>query len=161
MTAYAIAGDVKLTCMKANGQAPKTVVFQCRDTVLVPHEFDYFVGPGSARGNTVIINVTHADGSTRSKEMPYDDQRAISTMRFNLWANVFLQKPLLNLGENRVEYFISKNGTPNTQGEFKSVVKMGGLKACSPEEFYSNNEMDCSEPYTYCQRYFQEKNYCQ
>jgi hypothetical protein len=161
MTSISIAGDVRLTCLSGNDDPARTVAFQCRDTILVPNDSDYFVGPRDMEADQVELTVTRSDGSIRSRQVGYSSARGMSETRFNLWAGSLFQKPLLMLGENKVEFKLSRNGQVVKMGNFDALVRIGGFHQCVASEFYSNTASDCNQPYTYCQRFFREKNYCQ
>ena len=161
MTSVSVAGDVSLTCASNNGGPAQTVAFQCRDTILLPQEYDHFIGPQNTGADQVELVVTRSDGTVRTKQVAYNSGRGISESKFNLWVNSIFQWPLLSLGENKAIYKLSRNGLVIKQGDFMAKVKIGGFNQCQPSQFYSNNPVDCSQPYTYCQRFFQEKNYCQ
>lgn len=158
--AVSAAGDITLTC-NAEARPARTVSFQCRDTILVPTEYDSFRGPAGVQADTVELIALHDDGTSRAKAVSYDSSHGASKVKFNLWVNSFLQSPLLAYGENRVTYRLRTRGVIVNEGLFVSNVKVGGLNQCPSAEYYSNSDLDCDQPYTYCQRFFQDKNFCQ
>jgi hypothetical protein len=157
LNAVAISGLATLTC--SDGQLNRTIVFECRDSSLAPNEFDFFVGPGGLGADSVELNVTHADLSTRSKTLGYTSS-GTSRTRFNLWLNSFVQKPLLAYGENRVDFKLSASGRLIYQGRFSANVRYAGELKCLPGEFFSSNLDDCDQPYTLCRKYFEGNNNC-
>lgn len=160
LSANSVAGDLTLTCTNDAGTS-RTVSFQCRDSILIPVEYDSFVGPAGAQADSVELMVLHEDGSSRVKSLPYEASRGTSRTKFNLWVNTLLQTPILSYGENHVTYTLRLRGALVSQGQFVASVKTGGLNQCPATEYRSNTDSDCDQPYTYCQRFFQEKNFCQ
>lgn len=160
MNAASAAGDITLTC-NSDGGGSRTVSFQCRDTFLVPAEYDSFQGPPGVQADTVELEARHEDGTARAKMVSYDSSRSTSKAKFNLWVNSLLQSPLLSYGENRVTYRLRLRGLVVNEGQFTAKVKIGGMYQCIASEYVSNTDHDCDQPYTYCQRFFQDKNFCQ
>jgi hypothetical protein len=158
--ATSITGEITLTCGPEGGSS-RTVSFECRDTVLYPTEYDFFNGPAGIVADSVELVVVHDDGSTKAKAVNYDSGRSASKAKFNLWVSSLLQTPLLSYGINTTTYKLRLRGIAVNEGNFIANVKTGGLSQCPASQYYSNADPDCDQPYTYCQRYFQDKNFCQ
>lgn len=161
VTAVLSRGSLTLQCQDSMHGGPTMGLFNCEQDLLIPGDFDYFVGPERIQGNQLTLTATHEDGSTRTKNLGYDSAKGQSSDTINLWIYTVLQRPLLDGGLNKVSYSISYKGQQTARGEFNVNVKNGGVKTCSHRGFYfSYNSNDCQNGGNFCQRYFQENNYC-
>ncbi|WP_413943646.1 hypothetical protein [Bdellovibrio sp. HCB-162] len=161
-TASAIQGTVRVFCNGFNGSG--SAVYSCRDVVLDPQAYDYFVGPQDARADKIELTASHEDGSSRSKIVEYDGVRGKSREAFNLWISTLFQKPLLEYGTNNVRYRIySGNRLIEAMGEgnFTALVKRGPARTCPAAQYNSTDVTDCNSQYSICQRYFEEFHNCQ
>lgn len=156
-----IQGQVRVICDGFNGAGSAT--FTCRDVVLEPLAYDYFVGPQDARADKVELIASHEDGSFRSKLVDYNGAQGRSREAFNLWISTLFQKPLLEQGKNTVKYKIYSGGRlleVTGEGTFTVEVKRGVARTCPTEQFDSSDINDCSSQYSVCQRYFEELRNC-
>ncbi|MBV2169813.1 MAG: hypothetical protein KUL82_14000 [Bdellovibrio sp.] len=159
LIATPIQGQVQVQCNGFNGSG--TALYTCRDVVMDPQAYDYFVGPQDARADKVELMAFHEDGSSRSKVNNYDGARGKSRDAFNLWISTLFQKPLLEYGRNTIRYKIfSDNNTPYAQGEFGVVVQRGAARQCPAATYHSTDSNDCNSQYSICQRYFEEYRNC-
>ena len=62
--AAAVEGHVTVSCNGFNGTG--SAIYACRDVVLDPRAYDYFVGPRNVRGANLELRCTREDGSVRS-----------------------------------------------------------------------------------------------
>lgn len=127
----------------------------------MPTEFDHFFGPIDTGATQVELVVKRADGTIRSKVLGYNNKTGLSEGRFNLWMSSVMQKPLFAIGANQVQYRLLQSGRIVAQGQFQASVQGAGSAVCPYKELYSNSSADCDQPYSFCQRYFEERNYCQ
>lgn len=155
-----IEGEISLSCNE-NGMSDYAN-FRCSAEILDPSEFDYFRGPAGVNADKVFLKATRADGSIREKNGSYDSEAGRSSSRFNLWISTVLQRPLLKLGANQVEYRMEKDGQTVDAGNFLVQVNRGEDRSCRyRRHYFSSNMNDCRTGGTYCDRYFSEENYCQ
>jgi hypothetical protein len=148
-------GQVTVSCK--NVSSPAT--FDCWDSSLSPVEFDYFVGP-TINADTVILTVTRADQSERTKDSRYDFRRGVSVDRFNLWSASLFQRPLLADGANRVHYALTLKGSVVLEGDFTATVTRQPTAVCQDQSYNSDDSSDCSNQYAICGRYFEQLHYC-
>ncbi|MNJ91214.1 hypothetical protein D3C87_88610 [compost metagenome] len=157
-----IEGRVDVTCEGFNGSG--FAKYRCRDIVLEPQSYDYFVGPKEPNARKVELRAYHADGSDRSKMSLYDGTNGRSRDSFNLWISTLFQKPLLEVGVNRVTYSLYSDDKSDlkeyTRGEFTAVVTKGTPRLCPATSYNSTDINDCNAQYSVCQRYFEQYNYC-
>lgn len=154
-----ISGQIQIQCQEA-GQF-ETRYSNCYGLLLLPYEYDYFVGPKGVDADTVQLTSVQQDGTSRSKSSGYDSVKARSTSRFNLWIRSLTQAPLLDEGLNTVTYKLNKNGVQKATGQFQVRVIRGTSAQCRDTGYYSSSLMsDCRNPGFICDRYFQERNFC-
>lgn len=160
MQTVSIQGQVNVTC--SNGGLPTTqVTYSCRDTVLEPGAYDYFVGPVIADATEARLHVAHADGSTMDKSFAYDGMQGQSKTLANLWIKTLFQYPLLALGNNDIHFvLLNKRGQSLAVGEFIATVARGNPRACQSTFYNSADPADCDSQYSVCQRYFEQFNNC-
>jgi hypothetical protein len=159
-TAVLSEGQIVVDCRAGN---PSIAYYTCRQEVMVQGEYDYFQGPEKVTADAVTLSAVHADGSRRSKDVGYNASTGKSTKSVNLWILTLFQKPLLDIGPNKVSYKMTKNGKVTGSGVFTANVIDGGRKVCHRRGYYyspgpGNN--DCRTPQNYCLQYFRENNFC-
>ena len=165
LVATPIQGQVRVVCDGFNGSG--TAQYNCRDVVLSPNPYDYFVGPqiSSGFGNErVELMATQEDGTVRVKSAAYDALRGKSREAFNLWISTIFQKPLLNYGANNIRYKIYTAERANevqSEGLFVVTVQKSAGRMCPSVEYTSTDFNDCNSQYSICQRYFDQYKYCQ
>lgn len=159
-TAVLARGEIHVYCPGGNYGGPTSRIYICQREVMVEGEHDYFVGPQGIKADEVVLAARHQDGSSRTKTISYDSSKGRSSKSVNLWILTLLQKPLLDVGENRVTYTLKKNGKVADRGEFIAFVKDGGRKICSRRGYYTGHSGDCNNVESFCSRYFHENNYC-
>ena len=131
-----IRGRVSVSCF---GQRPGFVTYFCEQEILNPGELDYFVGPAGIDADIVELRVVRENGSVKSKSGKYDSAKGRSKDRFNLWIATLLQKPLLDLGKNKVTYQMTKAGNSVAHGNFDvNVARLPGLVCRRPPTPRSN-----------------------
>lgn len=154
-----ISGQIQIQCQEASQF--ETRYSNCYGLLLLPYEYDYFVGPRGIDADTVQLTVVQQDGTSRSKSSGYDSTKARSTSRFNLWIRTLTQTPLLDEGLNTATYKLTKNGVQKASGQFQVKVSRGTSAHCRDTGYYNSSLMsDCRNPGFICDRYFQERNFC-
>lgn len=156
-TAVPIYGELKVQCQDLYGNL-KTSHFQCEDLHLNPVEYDFFVGP-KVDADTVSLSSSYLSGKGIQKNSPYHN--GSSTSRFNLWVHTLFQQPLLSEGKNVISFSLKKQGQDVLSGEFEVDVQTGQAHKCPRGSIFTENPTICDSPYTACQEYFQQYNYCQ
>lgn len=157
--ATSIQGQVRVVCEGFNGISSAT--FTCRDNVLDPNPYDYFVGPKDPAITKLELIALHEDGSARSKMISYDGHSGKSREAVNLWISTLFQKPLLAYGVNTIRYKIySEHRDGQQEGNFNVTVKRGPARQCPLAQYDSIDINDCNSQYSICQRYFEENNNC-
>jgi hypothetical protein len=157
MTAVLAEGDITVQCHRGT---PNVRYVRCRQDVLIGGEYDYFVGPKGVAADEVTLTARHEDGSSRTKKVDYDSKNGRSEKRINLWILTLLQKPLLDVGVNKISYKMTRGSKVSANGEFTATVKDGGRKICRRHGYYNEFGGDCMNPERFCSQYFSENNYC-
>lgn len=152
-----ILGDLRVSCVHPAGFR-ETRFYNCSMEILNPIEMTYFVGP-VVDADEVRLTALHTDGSQKSKTNKYDGKQGVSKSRFNLWVKTLTQSPLLDLGENRISYELTKKDKLVAQGEFVAQVDRVQPAYCRAASYSDSGQ--CADSYTYCSRYFRDQNYCQ
>lgn len=159
--AAAVEGQVTVSCNGFNGTG--SAIYACRDVVLDPQAYDYFVGPRDSRAANLELRCTREDGSVRTKSGDYDGSNGISSDSFNLWISTLFQKPLLQAGVNTIEYRITADDRPKTEiakGRITVKVTRTPARRCPNAHYNSTDLNDCNSQYSVCQRYFEEYRNC-
>lgn len=160
-TATPIQGRVEVVCNGFNGSS--SAIYNCRDVVLDPKAYDYFVGPKAFEADRVELTASHQDGSSRSKTSSYDGERGISRDAFNLWISTLFQRPLLETGKNIISYRIYSRDhliEVDSNNEFVVNVTKGSMRVCPDARYASTDVNDCNSQYSICQKYFDEFRNC-
>lgn len=162
VTSVLSQGEITVHCQASGpGGGPATSFYRCEQDILVSGEYDYFRGPEGVNADEVTLVAFHQDGSQRTKSVAYDSKKGQSAKSINLWIYTLLQRPLLEMGTNRVTYSMTLNGKRVSQGEFVATVRDGGVKTCShPGTYWSGVGSGCQSAAVYCNQYFSENNYC-
>lgn len=134
--------------------------YACNDTVLDPVSYDYFIGPQGVKAEEVSLTSTRADGSRRDRTEAYNSNGPRSMSAFNLWISTLFQRPLLALGINKIDYRLMSTGKIVDQGKFLVNVVYGEARTCPTTQYNSADPSDCQSPYTVCQKYFEQYDYC-
>lgn len=161
LVATPIQGQVQVTCAGFNGSS--SAVYTCRDVVLDPQVYDFFVGPQDGYADKVELTAFHEDGSSRVKAEDYDGVRAKSRSQLNLWISTIFQKPLLEYGRNVIQYRLLSSGRPGEASkvdQFVATVRRGSSRSCPLAHYNSTDVNDCSSQYSICQKYFTEYKNC-
>lgn len=155
-----IRGSVSVQCSSSQGNS--SAVFSCGDNILYPGDFDFFYHPGKVAGDKVTLRSEQANGRVRSSSKKYDPSTGLSTRRFNLWISTLFQRPLLDVGVNRIDFEVTERGVITDIGTFEVVVNQAPeVKVCQRRHYFSSNLDDCRNGANICSRYFRELNYCQ
>jgi hypothetical protein len=152
-TAEPIYGFLKVNCNNTN-----TAAFQCRDLLLLPTTMDYFIGPAGIDADEVELAATHENGEIIKKVSSY--KNGSSTNRFNLGNLSLFQSPLLANGKNSIQYYLKKMKRIVQEGNFQIFVRQGQTRNCRDGSINTTDMNLCNSPYSACQRYFYEQNYC-
>ncbi len=153
--ASAVQGQVVVHCVDGNSST-----YNCRDTVLDPVSYDFFMGPPGTRADEVTLSSLRADGTRRERTSDYDPVVGKSREPFNLWISTIFQRPLLFLGVNKINYTFKSRGQLVSQGAFDAVVSYGAPRECPVTHYNSSDNNDCQSQYSVCQQYFEQYQYC-
>jgi hypothetical protein len=160
-TSHRLEGDITVTCFNSpNGGGIEMHSEHCVSEILDPAASDFFVYDEEIDANVVQLNVTQATGKKREQSKDFDSQQGKSKRRFNLWFNTLFQRPLLDHGNNQVDYVFKKDRNVVRQGRFDVQVDRGAGYECPRRSYTSNFDNDCQYG-AYCGRYFRDENYCQ
>lgn len=155
---YNVIGDLVVTCESSDFRDTQT--FTCRDTVLEPASYAYFIGAKDNGATSVQLVSTRNDGSTRSRSLSYNSATGKSSELANLWMSTLLQRPLLKEGKNVIEYTYFKGSQPLNSGKFDVEVGFAGTRTCQKSFYTSRDANDCRSPFTVCQKYFEQFSWC-
>lgn len=161
-TVVPIEGQVTVFCQLPNGDEQKAE-FICRDRVMEPSPYDFFVGPRvtGEKGLSVELTARDAQGGLRTKVLEYIGPLGRTEDRLNLWISNPFQKPLLRLGRNWVKYRVyNRQNRVFEENEFISDVSMISGRTCPRTTYRTSNPNDCVSQYTVCQQYFEQFNFC-
>ncbi len=155
-----LEGEVSVSCR--NGFEQSYAAYRCSSNLLDPAEMAKVTGPKGLAADRVYLQATREDGSVLEKSERYDANTGLSKGRFNLWIYTLLQRPLLKMGVNNIEYRYTKGSQTVLKGRFQAVVTEGPDRFCRfRRHYYSNNMDDCRNGNFVCDQYFRDENYCQ
>ncbi len=156
-----LQGEVYVRCNGFNGLGSAT--FTCRDLVLDPVAYDYFLGPKDNGADRLELSLLYQDGTNRTVMVGYDGPRGKTTDALNLWISTLFQKPILKKGINIIRYrtYSSRKFYDIlADGEIQVEVRRGNPRICPTATLDSSDITDCQSQYSICQRYFEESKYC-
>lgn len=155
-----LEGEVSVTCR--NGFEQSYAAYRCSTNLLDPAEMAKVVGPKGLTADRVSLQATRADGSVVEKSERYDATTGHSKGRFNLWIHTLLQRPLLKMGLNSIEYRYTQGSQMVLKGKFQALVTEGPDRICRyRRHYYSNNMDDCRSGSLVCDQFFRDENYCE
>lgn len=160
LTAVYVEGSVTVFCWEP-GRGQETGRFRCSAEILNPYEFSRFQTESGIDADRVILTARHEDGSSRTKDGKFNPSTGKSHSEFNLWVHTVLQRPLLEMGINKVTYVLNKANREVKAGEFTAVVERGPDRHCPHAQMNSNRLSDCRTSGDACREYFRRFNYCQ
>ncbi len=148
-----IEGELTLTCKN------QTKTMTCRDVFMSPWPYDVYVGPRNF--NSEVVKFTSlVGGEIQTSVVTYNGKTGRSE-DVNLGVYSLFQKPLLKVGENKIQAALLNRDGNILDSEFFNVsVTRGKSRACDAKETYSPNPDDCEHTYSVCQQYFRAQNYC-
>jgi hypothetical protein len=132
----------------------------CRESYLFPSSWTRFYNYTKINAEKVRLVAIHEDGSINEKTARFDPESGTSTSDFNLWIHTLFQRPLLEIGQNRVEFFMLLEGEVVQAGHFNVAVIFAESRRCRYRSYYSYNHNDCMSPASLCRTYFREENLC-
>jgi hypothetical protein len=152
-----LAGSGTVHCLDSG----KTRAFSCNSNYLFPAEYDYFGIDQDLDADKVILTAMHEDGSEKTKKQRYSSKNRRTKYRVNLWIKSLTQRPLLNVGKNKISYKLTKKGDVVSFGEFLVEVSTGEQRVCEYDYITATNDIYCEDIYRTCELYFYKQNYCQ
>ncbi len=144
------SGWVQIICR--SNMFPRSRYERCRANFFTPDAFSRFQTSETVDADRVILTANHPDGSTETKKTDFDAENGISKKSFNLAINTLFQDPLLEEGENLIEYLLTKNGEEVLRGEFTAALTQGPDLYCSDVTVYEN--FDCDNVSRACDEFF-------
>lgn len=156
-----LSGSVTYLCPNYAGHPNNQAHYSCSGYLANPGTHDYFVTDKVLDANKVTLTATHADGSTRTKDAAFDANKSASSTRFNLITSTLFQRPLLNMGENKISYTITNGNQVTESGSFISHVTNSGNRTCAPRTLMAHTNDYCKNITLACDNYFETENNCQ
>jgi hypothetical protein len=138
----------------------QTYFYACADESLEPGESAKFVTAPGVDADHVALSATWESGKTVNKDTGFDSASGKSTKAFNLWIDTLFQRPLLNYGDNKIHYVLSKDGQTQSEGDFTATVEKAPLSKCDNVMLMETFAGNCTNPNFMCQRYFQMNPRC-
>jgi len=143
-------GDAELSC--GAGKIPQLVI--CDQYVAVPGVDDVLVSSLPVDADHVVLVAKHTDGSQVTKNVAFDGKNGVSK-RVNLLIHTLLQRPLLKMGANEVNYKFKKGSGVVMTGTFTVNVQSAGNLECPYLPIYGwagqctpvNEQMTCDQYY--------------
>jgi len=133
----------------------------CEEVTLSPFEYGFFEAEKDVGANEVLLTSQRADGESVEKRVGYDSSTGRSEKRVNLWISTLFQKPILDVGNNVIDYQLVNEGEVKASGQLTVKVEEGAEKQCPDATDFSSNMNDCRFPQLACGRYFRRFNYCE
>jgi hypothetical protein len=155
-----LSGSITYYC-RDNMGVNYTRHWRCDADLITPGTHDYLISLTPIDADKVTLTATREDGSTRSKDSKYNSKKSTSSSRFNLLISTLTQRPLLKVGNNKVEYKFTKGKTTVEEGMFQSKVTITGQKQCRHRTAFANSESQCQNQNIGCDNYFYLENNCQ
>lgn len=150
-------GTVSVMCMAPNDHG--SYFYACHAEAFQPGESAKFVTAPGTDADHVTLTSTWEGGKTVTKDTGFDSASGKSSRAFNLWISTLLQRPLLDLGTNKIHYVLSKNGKTQSEGDFTATVQALPDSQCSHQALVESSS--CQNMAFMCQRYFDEVAQCE
>lgn len=156
-----LEGEISLTCQEPGTGRTEYSQFRCTGEILEPGEFSWFMGPRGVAADQVELSAIHEDGSSRTKSEKYDEVAGRTSSTVNLWVWTLLQRPLLEMGRNTVNYRLTKGTRETSSGKFEVRVERAPTRTCRfRRSYFSSNMQDCQTGGGWCGQYFGDESYC-
>lgn len=157
-SATPVHGSLSVDCQDSSGQ--DFANYDCSDVILEPTDNDYFVTQPGGHAAQFELRAVHEDGSVQKKNGDFDPTRGRSKSSINLWIATLFQRPLLNMGTNRISYQLKNGSVTEKSGEFDVHVRQGKERVC-PHDFVNSPTLDdCRSSANVCDNYLWRFNYC-
>ena len=150
-------GHLSVSCLENQSRYQ----FTCRSSSLGPVNRSYFQGPVMTNADTIEIVATGEDGTQVRKVDDYDPILGRSFSRINLGVDLFLDRPLLQLGRNRIDYKLYKRNQLVSHGSLFVDVVRDTRRTCSSQTVVISQARDCQSQFTLCQKFFERNTSCQ
>jgi len=151
-----ISGHVSVRCDDGN-RGSRNYYYNCYDSSLTN---------GGSYGQ-IVVNETpidadwvklQKDGTKYIKGSHFNGSTQESKKNFNLWIRTLLQRPLLSMGENLINYTFLKENKEVFSGQMSVQVIEGESRVCRNGSLWYRGS--CPSVYSACADYFQKYNYC-
>ncbi len=150
-----IDGELSIVCPS------RTVRTICHSSYMEPWPYDSLVGPKVQQATSLQISAS-IDSSSEIRKLNVDyDGRIGRSEEINLGVSSLFEKPLLRVGNNKIQYsLVNRRGENLLNSEFMVAVNRGQARTCPKLLVQSAINTDCEIPYTSCQQYFKDQKYC-
>lgn len=136
---------------RVNMQCPDQMQsYNCRRVQLSPSSFSHFISDNNEADEVILIS-TQANGKTREKSSRMKSGK--STKSFNLFVETLLQRPLLSIGTNNIQYSLKNEGSVIEGGDFSVEVQKGAPQICATINVMGRSG-DCTSIAMACALYF-------
>ncbi|MDC1175468.1 hypothetical protein OAT67_08720, partial [Bacteriovoracaceae bacterium] len=136
----------------------ETRIVNCYDSYLSPSSVSKFTYEGAQEVDKVKLEAIHEDGDSRDKSSRM--KNGVSTKRINLWISTLFQRPLLDYGQNIVNYTFSNNGREVESAQLNVVVEQLPTRYCSWGTYRAFSDSQCQNTASICSDYFRRYNDC-
>ncbi|MCB0408228.1 MAG: hypothetical protein KDD34_08495 [Bdellovibrionales bacterium] len=158
-THFDLQGEFSVSCM--SGQERGHAIYQCRGYLMEPSSFAYFYHDPNASVERVELSAMNKKGQKILKKSNWNSQENRTEKRINLWVETLFQKPLLELGDNKVQFvFFNKKNQIVESDEFMVRVDNGGLRECHSRSHFTSDMQMCNSGAFACDEYFYLENDC-
>ncbi|MCB0415611.1 MAG: hypothetical protein KDD50_14835 [Bdellovibrionales bacterium] len=161
MQTVKLNGDFTLRCTAGSKYSTRYVY--CSDEYLMGGTHQYFLmdGQGKKIDKVNLKSTYSSNGREVKKSVKFDSDKSRSKKRVNLWIETLLQKPMLDYGNNKIEYTAFNGNDVVSSGEFNVNVSLKETRECDHDVIFARNDSDCDFPDRLCDRYFSRQNDCQ
>lgn len=147
-----VSGSVTVNCNDPV-EGFSTASYRCEGYFLSPSNTARFQTADRVDADRVVLTAYHADGSNLTKSSTFDRRQGRSGS-FNLWIRTLTQRPLLEMGANRIDYVLQSAGKTLQSGTFDVRVEPGRRLTCYHEQVFSSDANDCRNSSRDCEQYF-------
>jgi hypothetical protein len=153
-SSISLTGDLRVICP---GQGAQYV--RCEADYLSGGEFDYFQSSLGLKADKVVLSNVADTGHRAEKSMRFDSKNQTTTSRVNLWSLTVFQRPLLDLGKNRVTATYFKAEKPIGGEQVIVQVERAAPRWCRPDTLWVEHCDGIVD--SFCDEYFHQQDYCQ
>lgn len=146
-------GMVSVRCQ--SGQYPASRIYQCYSSNIEDGNYQRLQILSDFDADHIYLKNSKS-GIQKNSRINQSTQK---TREINLWIESLTQRPLLDYGQNILEYNLTKKNQSLIKGSYTITVEKSEQRRC-PNGFLYYNSRQCPDRFMACRDYFYQYRYC-